>query len=364
MKKIFSLFVLLCSVLQATTYQDAGVDIDMAMELVEMIKPIVKETARSGTEAEIGGFGGLFDLSKVQYKDPILVGTTDGVGTKLLLTRVANQYDTIGIDLVAMCVNDLIAQGAEPLFFLDYYATGKVDLDVGPKLVGGIAQGCRIGRCALIGGETAEMPSLYQPGEYDLAGFAVGIVERDQLLPKIDDIGSGDVVIGLASSGLHSNGFSLVRKIIADHKIPLDIQAPFLSDHKTLADALLEPTKIYVDAVTPFCKRNMVKAIANITGGGLVENIPRVLPSNVKVKLKRNAWDTPPVFQWIKELGHISDREMERTFNLGIGIVMVVAASDAMSIVHELEEAGHRSWVIGLIEPRLEEEEQVYNCFR
>jgi phosphoribosylformylglycinamidine cyclo-ligase len=346
MKKIIPF--LICFSLNATTYKDAGVDIGKGQDLVEAIKPLAKETARLGSNTEIGGFGALFDLGKLSYKDPLLVSSTDGVGTKLTIAQSANKHDTIGIDLVAMSVNDLLAQGAEPLFFLDYYAMGKLSVDEGVQIISGIAEGCKQSGCALIGGETAEMPGVYKKGEYDIAGFAVGVVERDKVLPRLDKIQEGDIVIGLASSGLHSNSFSLVRKIIKDENLSLDAPPPFVSPYNTLAEALLVPTKIYVKAVLPFCKEDKIKAIAHITGGGLVENIPRALPKHLKVCLNKQKWEVPAVFEWLQKAGSVEDTEMARTFNLGIGMVLIVSKEEAPYILDHLEGAS----VIGRVEPK------------
>ncbi len=332
-------FLLTALSLHASTYQEAGVDIDKGQELVELIKPLVKETVRPGADAEIGGFGGVFDLAKLCYNDPLLVSTTDGVGTKLKIAHDMNKHDTIGIDLVAMCVNDLLAQGAEPLFFLDYYAMGKLSPEEGYEIVSGIATGCKESGCALTGGETAEMPGLYREGEYDLAGFAVGVVEREKLLPKLDQIEEGDVVIGLPSSGLHSNGFSLVRKIINDHNISLEAPPPFESSCPTLGEALLVPTKIYGKQVLPLSRDDKIKAIAHITGGGLVENIPRVLPKTLKVSLDYTSWAVPPVFCWLQEVGDVEKSEMVRTFNLGIGLVLIASRENCQEILNQLDGA-------------------------
>ncbi|MFZ0565355.1 MAG: phosphoribosylamine--glycine ligase [Chlamydiales bacterium] len=342
------------SIMQATTYQQAGVDVEKGQQFVEVIKPIVSKTMRSGAHVELGGFGGLFDLKKISYKDPLLVSTTDGVGTKLKVALAANRYDTIGIDLVAMCVNDLLAQGAEPLFFLDYYATGNLDLERGKQLIASMVEGCIKSNCALIGGETAEMAGMYEGEEFDMAGFAVGIVEREQALPKKDEIQLDDIVIGLSSTGLHANGFSLVRKVIADNHIDINSPAPFFTTHPTLAAALLEPTQIYVDAVLPLCQANKIKAISHITGGGLLENIPRVLPDHLKVILDMHTWYIPPLFRWLKQAGKIEDHEMARTFNLGLGLVLIVGATEADSILNDLHVRGYAASVIGSVALREE----------
>ena len=291
--------------------------------MVEAIKPLAKATARKGADAGLGGFGALFDLKAAGFKDPILVSTTDGVGTKLKIAIETGKHDTIGIDLVAMCVNDLIVQGAEPLLFLDYFATGKLDVEAGQaKIVAGIAEGCKQAGCVLAGGETAEMPGMYGAGDYDLAGFAVGAAERERILPR-QDIVAGDIVLGLASSGVHSNGFSLVRKIVAQEKLSFKSPAPF-ENGRTLGEVLLEPTRIYVRAVLAAAQnRATLKAMAHITGGGLLENIPRVLPDGLGVKLNAASWTAPPVFKWLAQKGNIDPHEMARTFNCGIGLIVI-----------------------------------------
>jgi phosphoribosylformylglycinamidine cyclo-ligase len=311
-------------------YAAAGVDIDAGNRMVELIKPLVRSTARAGADAEIGGFGGLFDLKAAGFADPILVAATDGVGTKVKIAIETGRHDTIGIDLVAMSVNDLVVQGAEPLFFLDYFACGKLDPERGAAVVRGIAAACRDVRCALIGGETAEMPGLYQADDYDLAGFAVGAAERGDLLPRTD-FAAGDVVIGLASSGLHSNGFSLVRRIVADAGLAWDAPAPF-EPSRDLADALLTPTRLYVQSCLAAIRQTKgVKALAHITGGGFVDNIPRVLPSGFSVALDLDRVPVRPVFKWLAAKGKIAEQEMLRTFNCGIGMIAVLdaAAADA-----------------------------------
>jgi phosphoribosylformylglycinamidine cyclo-ligase len=306
-------------------YVAAGVDIDAGNRMVELIKPLVRGTARPGADAKIGGFGGLFDLKAAGIKDPILVAATDGVGTKVKIAVETARHDTIGIDLVAMSVNDLVVQGAEPLFFLDYFACGKLDPDVAAKVVAGIAVACRQARCALVGGETAEMPGVYQGADYDLAGFAVGAVAREDLLPR-SDIAPGDVVIGLASSGLHSNGFSLVRRIVAGSGLTWDDRAPF-EPARSLAEALLTPTRLYVRSCLAAIRvSKAVKALAHITGGGFVDNIPRVLPDGLSVGLDLDRVPVQPVFKWLAAAGDVSEREMLRTFNCGIGMVGVLKA--------------------------------------
>lgn len=328
------------------SYRDAGVDIDAGNELVERIKPAVKSTKRPGSDTEIGGFGGLFDLKAAGFVDPILVAANDGVGTKLKIAIDSGVHDTVGIDLVAMCVNDLIVQGAEPLFFLDYYATGKLDNDVAVAVIEGIAAGCRDANCALIGGETAEMPGMYSKGDYDLAGFCVGAAERGKMLPT-DDIAAGDVIIGLRSSGVHSNGYSLVRKIVELSGLAWDAPAPF-EDGITLGQALLRPTRIYVRQILSALKNGaQIKALAHITGGGFTENIPRVLPKNLAASIDRSAIVAPPVFRWLAEKGGVATDEMMRTFNCGVGMVVVVPADQKDFVIKELENAGEQPLVLG-----------------
>jgi phosphoribosylformylglycinamidine cyclo-ligase len=309
-------------------YAAAGVDIDAGNRMVELIRPLVRRTARPGADAEIGGFGGLFDLKAAGFSDPILVAATDGVGTKVKIAVATQRHDTIGIDLVAMSVNDLVVQGAEPLFFLDYFACGKLDPEVGAAVVTGVAAACKEARCALIGGETAEMPGIYQAGDYDLAGFAVGAVARDKLLPR-KDIAPGDAVIGLASSGVHANGFSLVRRIVAAAGLPWDAPAPF-EPSRQLGEALLTPTRLYVQSCLAAIRATgAVKALAHITGGGFVDNIPRVLPQGLAVALDLDRVPVHPVFQWLAAAGGVSEREMLRTFNCGIGMIAVLDAEAA-----------------------------------
>ena len=333
------------------TYADAGVDIDAGNAMVEKIKPLVRATRRPGADGEIGGFGGLFDLKAAGFSDPVLVAANDGVGTKLRVAIESGIHETVGIDLVAMCVNDLVVQGAEPLFFLDYFATGKLDPDQGAAIVAGIAEGCRMAGCALIGGETAEMPGMYAEGDYDLAGFAVGAAERGQLLPT-DDIAEGDVILGLASSGLHSNGFSLVRKIVEKSGLGWDDPAPFAED-RSLARALLEPTRIYVKPLLHAVRgTHGIKALAHITGGGFPDNIPRVLTDDWSAEIDLEAIDAPPVFGWLQKTGGIADLEMLRTFNCGIGMIAVVAAGQAAQVAAVLNQAGEPVSPIGRICPR------------
>ncbi len=333
------------------TYAEAGVDIDAGNLMVEKIKPLVRATRRPGADGEIGGFGGLFDLKAAGFTDPVLVAANDGVGTQLKIAIDAGKHDTIGIDLVALCVNDLVVQGAEPLFFLDYLATGKLDPDQGAAIVGGIAKGCREAGCALIGGETAEMPGMYHGDDYDLAGFAVGAAERDQLLPT-NDIAEGDVILGLASSGVHSNGYSLVRRIVTAAGLGWSDRAPF-DKGQTLAEALLEPTRIYVKPVLKAIRgTHGIKALAHITGGGFPENIPRVLSKDFSAELDLDTIEVPPVFSWLAEAGGVEATEMMRTFNCGIGMVIVVASGQAAQVAAVLQEAGETVTSIGRIVPR------------
>ncbi len=306
------------------SYATAGVDIDAGNALVERIKPLAKSTSRSGADSDLGGFGGLFDLKAAGFTDPILVAANDGVGTKLKIAIETGKFDTVGIDLVAMCVNDLIVQGAEPLFFLDYYATGKLDVDAAADVVAGIAEGCRQAGCALIGGETAEMPGMYAGDDFDLAGFSVGAAERGALLPRAN-IAAGDVLIGLPSTGVHSNGFSLVRKIMEANDLGWNTPAPFAAG-QSLGEVLLTPTKIYVREILALIKEggDAIKALAHITGGGLPENLPRVLPDGLGAEIHVNSWHRPLVFDWLQKSGGVDDFEMLRTFNCGIGMVLVV----------------------------------------
>jgi phosphoribosylformylglycinamidine cyclo-ligase len=328
------------------TYADAGVDIDAGNRLVDMIKPLVRATARPGADAEIGGFGGLFDPKAAGFKDPVLVAATDGVGTKLKIAIEADLHDGIGIDLVAMSVNDLVVQGAEPLFFLDYFATGKLEPDAAALIVAGIAQACRESGCALIGGETAEMPGLYKAGDYDLAGFAVGAAERGTLLPR-PDVGIGDIVIGLASSGIHSNGFSLVRSIVERTGLPWHAPAPF-APVQTLGAALLTPTRLYVKSCLRAIRDTAaVKALAHITGGGFTDNIPRVLPNGLGVRIDLDALPVLPVFKWLAREGGVADLEMLRTFNCGIGMVAVVPADRATDVLSSFVMSGETAVVLG-----------------
>lgn len=335
------------------SYAQAGVDIDAGNRLVQHIKPLAAATRRAGVMGGIGGFGALFDIRALGMEDPILVSTTDGVGTKLKIAQETNIHDTIGIDLVAMCVNDLLVQAAEPLFFLDYFATGTLSVETAATVISGIAQGCRQSGCALVGGETAEMPGMYAPGEYDLAGFTVGAVERSTLLPR--DVALGDVILGIASSGVHSNGYSLVRKIVERSGVPWGDAAPF-APGQTLARALLTPTKIYVQSLLPLLRRNRtthdIHALAHITGGGLLENIPRILPENMAATLHTDRWVMPPVFAWLQAQGGVQMQEMYRTFNCGIGMVMIVRPEAADALRAELEQVGETVFAIGQVTTR------------
>lgn len=328
------------------TYKDSGVDIAAGNKLVDMIKPLAKATARTGCNAELGGFAGLFDLKAAGFIDPILVSGTDGVGTKLKIAQACNQHKGLGQDLVAMCVNDILAQGAEPLFFLDYFSCGSLDVDVAATVVGGIAKACEMAGCALLGGETAEMPGVYPIGEYDLAGFCVGAVERGALLPRLGDIAEGDLLIGVASSGIHSNGFSLVRKVLERTHLTYSSPATFGKPGQTVGEVLLTPTKIYSRLLLPILKSGVVKAYAHITGGGLLENIPRVLPPELAVDLDASRWSIPPVFSWLHKEGGLSEEEMARTFNCGLGAVLVVAPLDAQRVLRQLQ-AYEEAWIVG-----------------
>jgi phosphoribosylformylglycinamidine cyclo-ligase len=335
------------------TYKAAGVDIDAGDALVDHIKPLARSTDRRGVVGGLGGFGGLFDLKAAGFSDPILVSGTDGVGTKLKVAIEAGLYDTVGIDLVAMCVNDIVVQGAEPLFFLDYYATGRLEVDVGRRIIAGIAEGCRRAGCALIGGETAEMPGMYAEGDFDLAGFAVGAAERDALLPR-SDIAPGDVVLGLMASGVHSNGFSLVRSVVARSGLGYGDPAPFAPTHLSnisLGQALLEPTRIYVKPLLAVTQATgAIKGLAHITGGGLVGNVPRVLPDGTRARLDATQWTAVPVFRWLHAVGQVPTEDMLRTFNCGLGMVVVVAAADAARVSAALVAQGEIVRPVGIIE--------------
>jgi len=328
------------------TYADAGVDIDAGEALVEAIKPLARSTRRPGAEAALGGFGALFDLKAAGYDDPLIVTTTDGVGTKLKIAIETGRHDTVGIDLVAMCVNDLLAQGAEPLMFLDYFATSKLKVDVARRVVAGIAEGCRQAGCALVGGETAEMPGMYGADDYDLAGFSVGAVDRDKVLPRLDAQKAGDVIIGLGSSGPHSNGYSLIRKVVERSGLGWGADAPYARD-LTLAQTLMEPTRIYVKLVLPLMKAGLVKGAAHITGGGLVENPPRCIAEGLEARFDWSAWELPPVFHWLQEVGGVAEHELRRTFNCGVGFILVVAPQDAEPVLAALLNAGETAFVCG-----------------
>jgi phosphoribosylformylglycinamidine cyclo-ligase len=336
----------------AVTYRDAGVDIDAGNRLVAAIKPLAKATQRPGADADLGGFGAMFDLKSAGFRDPVLVSATDGVGTKLKIAIDTGRHSTIGIDLVAMCVNDLVVQGAEPLFFLDYFACGKLDVATAASVVAGIADGCRQAGCALIGGETAEMPGMYAAQDYDLAGFAVGAVERGDILPR-GDIAVGDVLVGLPSSGVHSNGYSLVRRLAEQQGLGWDAPAPFAGG-RTLSEALLTPTRIYVKPLLAAIKatggaRGAIKALAHITGGGLSENVPRVLPDNVAARVDLGAFNAPPVFGWLAKAGRLSDAEMLKTFNCGLGMIVVAAKGQAEAVLAALQGAGEAPSIVGEI---------------
>jgi phosphoribosylformylglycinamidine cyclo-ligase len=327
------------------TYADAGVDIDAGNSLIDRIKPAAKKTARPGVMAGLGGFGALFDLKGAGYTDPILVAATDGVGTKLRIAIDTGNVDTIGIDLVAMCVNDLVCQGAEPLFFLDYFATGKLNLDDATRIINGIAAGCEASGCALIGGETAEMPGMYHDGDFDLAGFAVGAMERGADLPA--GVVAGDVLLGLASDGVHSNGYSLVRRIVEVSGLGWGDDSPFTDG--TLGAALLAPTRLYVKPALLAVEQGGVHALAHITGGGLTENLPRVLPEGLGATIDLTSWDLPPVFKWLAATGNMAEAELLKTFNAGIGMVLSVAAEDADAITTLLTAAGETVSTIGTV---------------
>ncbi len=332
------------------TYAQAGVSIDAGNALVERIKPLARSTRRTGAEPSLGGFGALFDLKAAGYDDPLLVTTTDGVGTKLKLAIETGMHDTVGIDLVGMCVNDLLAQGAEPLMFLDYYATGKLDVDAAAAVVAGIAEGCRQANCALVGGETAEMPGMYAEGDYDMAGFCVGAVDRDKVLPRLGDQRPGDLMIGVGSSGPHSNGYSLIRRIVERSGLAWDAPCPF-AEGVTMAQALLEPTRIYIRSVLPLLKAGRVKGLAHITGGGLVENPPRAIAEGLAPRFDWNAWAQPPVFEWLARTGGVDEHEMRRTFNCGLGLVLIVAPDELSPVLEGLTAAGEVAMVVGELAP-------------
>jgi phosphoribosylaminoimidazole synthetase len=328
------------------TYAQAGVDIDAGNALVERIKPLARSTRRAGAEPSLGGFGALFDLKAAGYADPLLVTTTDGVGTKLKLAIDTGVHDTVGVDLVAMCVNDLLAQGAEPLMFLDYYATGKLDVEAAAAVVAGIAEGCRQAGCALVGGETAEMPGMYAPGDYDMAGFCVGAVDRDKVLPRLGDQKPGDLLVGLGSSGPHSNGYSLVRRIVERSGLAWDAPAPF-AEGQTLAQALMTPTRIYIKTVLPHLKAGRISGVAHITGGGLIENPPRAVAEGLAPRFDWDAWSPPPVFDWLQQTGGVSDLEMRRTFNCGVGLMLIVSPADVAEVLEGLARANEDAFLIG-----------------
>ena len=334
------------------TYREAGVDIDAGDALVENIKPLARRTLREGVLAGIGGFGALFEVPR-RYRNPVLVSGTDGVGTKLKLAFETDRHDTVGIDLVAMSVNDILVQGAEPLFFLDYFACGKLDVAVATAVVGGIARGCELAGCALIGGETAEMPGMYPPGEYDLAGFAVGVVEKDAIIDG-SRIGPGDVVIGLASSGAHSNGYSLIRRIL--QRAGADLSSDFHG--RALSEVILAPTRIYVKPVLGLMRSVPLKGLAHITGGGLLENVPRILRQELTVQLQRGSWQRPPLFDWLQQAGGIDEQEMHRVFNCGIGMVLVLDPAHEAQALRALVDAGETAWRIGTVRARQEQEAQ------
>jgi phosphoribosylformylglycinamidine cyclo-ligase len=326
-------------------YKKAGVDIDKGNQFVTNIKNLVKGTARQGSNPDIGGFGGLFDLQKCGFKNPILVSCNDGVGTKVKLTQILNKYDTIGIDLVAMSVNDLVVQNAEPLFFLDYFSCGKLDLQIGQEIIKGITDGCKQANCALIGGETAEMPSIYRAGDYDLAGFCVGAAEKEDILPK-NNIKSGDVILGMASNGIHSNGFSLIHKIISNYNI--DLNQDF-EDSQTIGTALLKETRIYVKSCLKAAKSGKIKAFAHITGGGLIENIMRIIPKNLNIEIDFSSWERPKIFQFLQETANIDEEEMRRVFNCGIGMIAICEKQNLEEISEILIDSGEKITKIGQV---------------
>jgi phosphoribosylformylglycinamidine cyclo-ligase len=328
------------------TYKDSGVDIDAGDALVDRIAPAAKATRRKGADADLGGFGGLFDLKAAGFKDPILVSSTDGVGTKLKIAIDTKLFSGIGQDLVAMCVNDIIVQGAEPLFFLDYYATGKLNVDDAAVVIEGIARACKESGCALVGGETAEMPGLYAKGDFDLAGFAVGAVERGHVLPKTRDMIAGDVLIGVASSGVHSNGYSLVRKVVSDAGLEWDAPAPF-DKSRRLGEALLAPTRLYIKSGLEAIRAGGVKGFAHITGGGITENLPRALPDGLDAEIDLSSWTPSPVFGWMAKSAGIEEREMLRTFNCGLGLIAVVSEKCAGHVIDAFQESGERATRIG-----------------
>jgi phosphoribosylformylglycinamidine cyclo-ligase/phosphoribosylamine--glycine ligase/phosphoribosylglycinamide formyltransferase/phosphoribosylformylglycinamidine cyclo-ligase len=328
------------------TYAEAGVNIDAGAALVEAIKPLAKSTRRAGADAGLGGFGAIFDLKAAGFIDPLIVSTTDGVGTKLKVAIETGLHSTVGIDLVAMCVNDILAQGAEPLLFLDYFATGQLDVAAATRVVAGIAEGCRLAGAALVGGETAEMPGMYRDGDYDLAGFCVGAVERGAVLPRLGDQRAGDVLIALASSGPHSNGYSLIRRVVQGTGLTWDAPCPF-DPAESLAAALMAPTRIYVESILPIVKSGKVKGAAHITGGGLIENPPRAVAPGLRPVMDWSAWTLPPVFEWLQSEGGIDDHELRRTFNCGVGFLLIVSPNQAPPVLAALIDAGEDAFVCG-----------------
>jgi len=328
------------------TYAEAGVNIDAGAALVEAIKPLAKTTRRPGADAGLGGFGAIFDLKAAGFVDPLIVSTTDGVGTKLKVAIETGLHTTVGIDLVAMCVNDILAQGAEPLLFLDYFATGELDVAAATRVVAGIAEGCRLAGAALVGGETAEMPGMYKGGDYDLAGFCVGAVERGAVLPRLEDQRAGDILIALASSGPHSNGYSLIRRVVQRAGIDWRAPCPFAPE-ESLAAALMAPTRIYVESVLPIVKKAMVKGAAHITGGGLIENPPRAVAPGLRPVLDWSAWTLPPVFEWLQSVGGVADFELRRTFNCGVGFILIVSPQQVAPVLEGLINAGEDAFVCG-----------------
>ena len=333
---------------QGLSYAKAGVDIDAGAALVEGLRPLAGKTRRAGADTALGGFGGVFDLKAAGYSDPVLVSGTDGVGTKLIIAIESRQTGTLGIDLVAMCVNDILAQGAEPLYFLDYFSCGRLDPKSAATVIAGIADGCMQAGCALIGGETAEMPGLYTGEDFDLAGFAVGAAERSRLLPRTATLKAGDALIALASSGPHANGYSLIRAAVKHAGLDWQSTAPF-DQEKTLAEALLTPTRIYVRSLLPLIHTGRIKALAHITGGGLIDNPPRMLPAHLSANIDYSSWDLPPVFAWVAQTGAITPAELRRTFNCGIGMLAVARASEAQALVDELNAAGEQAWIAGTL---------------
>jgi phosphoribosylformylglycinamidine cyclo-ligase len=333
-----------------STYKDAGVDIDKADAFIKSIRPLVKATYRTGVLGEIGAFGGMFHLGADRYRDPVLVSATDGVGTKLKIATLMNRHDTIGIDLVAMCANDIVVHGATPLFFLDYLAMGELSPEIATLIIEGITHGCRQARCSLIGGETAEMPGIYQPGDYDLAGFVVGVVERDAIIDG-STIGVGHRIIGLASSGLHSNGYSLVRQVLFErHRLHVDDEIPELGG--PLGEELLKPTRIYVETVLNLLRDFPLSGICHVTGGGLTDNLPRILPKSCQAVIKKQSWPVPPIFHLLRDRGNISEDEMLRTFNNGIGLVLVVAEDHEAEVMLRLQGLNEQGYIIGEVVAR------------